>query len=102
MAAMKPKIFPVLLGLSILVCGCVETVSGRKTTGMPFVKDTIEARYERPVEQVCQAAKEVIQRNGVLNYEGTDYGLTNAVDNIARVIEGRVNQRRVWVRVYQL
>jgi len=92
---MKTKIFPGLLGALVIVTGCVNTVSGRKTAGMPFIKDSIEGRYERSVDQVFEAAKEVIKFHGTLINESILHTETNQV----KTVEGKVNQRTVWVRV---
>lgn len=89
---MKAMIFAMAMGL--LAMGCVSTVNERSTAGVPFIKDKIEGRYERPVAQVFQAAKDVVKDNGVLIREGTLYS-TNEV----KFLEGKVNQRSVWVRV---
>lgn len=32
---------------------------------MPFIKDRVEGRYERSVDQVFQAARDVVKKNGV-------------------------------------
>ena len=79
----------------MLVAGCVDTVSGRKTAGVPFIKDTVEGHYERPLNQVYEAAKDVIKFNGTLINESTLHTETNEV----KTVEGKVNQRTVWVRV---
>src|SRR5262250_1130955 len=92
-AAMK-KIFVLLLG-AVLVGGCVGTVTGRKTGGVPFVKDTVEGRYERPLDQVFEAAKEVIKFNGTLVNESILHNETNTV----KTAEGKVSQSTVWIRV---
>lgn len=99
---MKLAIFAVLLSLAVLATGCVETVTGRTTGGVPFVKDTIKSRYQRPMDQVYDAAKEVIQFNGALVREGTLYGQTNVINNMARIVEGKVNERAIWIRVQQI
>jgi len=62
---------------------------------MPFIKDRVEGRYERSVDQVFQAARDVVKKNGVLVNESTLYGETNTV----KTVEGKVDQRNVWVRV---
>ncbi|MGD0614830.1 MAG: hypothetical protein ABSA69_05220, partial [Verrucomicrobiota bacterium] len=98
---MKTKFAAVVLGLVVLAAGCVSTVSGSKTAGVPFVNDTIEARYERPMDEVFKAAKEVISFNGTLLSESTLHGQTNSVNSIAKVAQGKVNQCKVWVRVEQ-
>jgi hypothetical protein len=92
---MKQKLFLIALGAAILSAGCVGTVTGRHTGGVPFVKDTVEGRYERPVDQVFEAAKEVVKFNGTLVNESILHNETNTV----KTVEGKVNQRNVWVRV---
>jgi len=97
---MKTKFFTsvAVLALVAFVVGCVNTVSGRKTAAVPFLKDRVQGRYERPVEEVFTAAKEVIKVNGTLLNESTLHTSTNSV----RVLEGKVNQRSVWVRVEEI
>jgi hypothetical protein len=92
---MKTTIFAILLGVLLTSAGCVSTVNERKTAGVPFIKDRVEGRYERTVDQVAQAAKQVVSSNGVLVNESIIYSQTNSV----KTIEGKVNQRTVWVRV---
>jgi hypothetical protein len=92
---MKTKILVVLLGALIVTAGCVNTVSGRKTGGVPFIKDKVEGRYERSLDEVFKAAKDVIIANGILNNESILHGETNTV----KTAEGKINQRTVWVRV---
>lgn len=87
---------------AVLAAGCVNTVTGNRTAGVPFIKDTIEARYDKPAEPVFQAARAVIAENGTLINEGTLYGQTNALGNVARTIKGKVNERMVYVRVEAL
>jgi len=101
---LKFKIFAGVSALMVaaLVAGCVNTVTGQRTAGVPFIKDTIEERYDKPVEPVFQAARAVIAENGTLINEGTLYGQTNALGNVARTIKGKVNERMVYVRVEAL
>jgi len=82
-------------GAVLIGAGCVHTVTDRTTAGVPFVKDTVEGRYERPLDQVYDAAKDVVKFNGTLVNESILHTETNMV----KTVEGRVNQRRVWVRV---
>ncbi len=97
--AMRTLIFAILLGTAVLAgVGCVNTVSGGKAPGVPFIKDRVEGRYERPLEQVTEAAREVVKYNGTLLKESTLHSETNMV----RTVEGKVNQRTVWVRVEAL
>lgn len=62
------------------------------------MKDTVYGNYEKPLDQVFEAAKEVIRFNGALLNEGIVHNETNMV----KTVTGRVNQRSVWVRVEQL
>ncbi|MDB6068589.1 MAG: hypothetical protein JWR26_4797 [Pedosphaera sp.] len=88
---MKRKILTLALisGLAGLVAGCVDTVDGRSQAGVPFIKDRVEGRYERPSQQVFEAAKKVLAFNGTLTSENT----------INKSLEAKVNQNSVWVRV---
>lgn len=92
---MKTTIFTILAAAVIVSTGCVSTVNDRTTPGIPLVKDKIQGRYERPVDQIFQAAKDVIKENGVLVNESVLYNQSNVV----KTVEGKVNQRSVWVRV---
>jgi hypothetical protein len=92
---MKIKLFVGLLGAVILVAGCVKTVNDRRTAGVPWVKDKVTGHYERPLDQVYDAAKDVVKANGTILNETILHSDTNEV----KTIEGKVNQRNVWVRV---
>jgi hypothetical protein len=92
---MKTKIFAALAGIAIVATGCIGTVSGTKTAAIPFTKDRVEGRYERSVDQVYQASVAVIQNNGVIITEFIPHDTTNVV----RSLQGKVNQRNVWVKV---
>lgn len=60
--------------------------------GVPFVKDTIEARYQRPIPELVLAAQKVLSRTGAL--------VSN--DTINNVVTGRVDTRTVWVKVSEV
>jgi hypothetical protein len=92
---MKTKFLLAVFGATLLVAGCVNTLDGHKKAARPFVKDKIMGQYQRPLEQVFDAAKTVIARNGQMVAETSLHNVTNRV----QTIEGRVNQRSVWVRV---
>lgn len=92
---MRMKIFVALFGALLLVSGCVNTVNDRTAFGVPGVKDSVEGRYERSPEEILRAAKEVIVSKGVLNNEGIIYSPSSQV----RTVEGKVNQRSVWIRI---
>jgi hypothetical protein len=95
---MKTTILAILIGAVLAGAGCVSTVDERKTAGVPFIKDRVEGRYERSVDQVAQAAKQVVTSNGVLINESTLYNQANQT-NTVKTVEGKVNQRTVWVRI---
>jgi len=92
---MKTKIFLAFLGVAIMTTGCIKTVSGTRTAAVPFQKDRVEGRYQRSVDQVYQASVQDIQNNGVLVTEFIPHETTNTV----RALQGRVNQRDVWISV---
>ena len=94
MDAMKTILFAAMLAAGLLVIGCVNTVNDHSTAGMPFTKDRVEGRYPRTVDQVFQAAKDVIKKNGVLVNESILYQT-----NMVKTIEAKVNQCSVYVRV---
>ena len=95
---MKMKILFLLAASLLVTASCVDTVDGRKAGGLPLIKDSMQGRYERPPGQVFEAAKEVVSRMGVLISESRLYDQTNHVTTV----EGKVNQRRVWIRVEAL
>jgi len=94
---MKMKIFAVLAMAAVLIAaiGCVSTVTDRKTAAIPGLKDSFENRYERTVDQAFDAAKAVVSNSGVLSSESILHNQTNQV----KTIEGKVNQRNVWIRI---
>lgn len=79
----------VCASLVVLGSGCVATNDGHTTGGAPWVKDTIDARYPRPVDQVADAVRVVLKRNGKLLVD-------NSVDNS---FKAKVNERTVYVKV---
>jgi hypothetical protein len=96
---MKTNFFAVLLGTAVLTAGCISTVTEEKTwTALPLARDRMEGRYERPVDEVFQAAKDVVSAKGVLLKEGVLHDSANLV----KTVQGKVNQCSVWVRVEQI
>ena len=87
-----------LVALSSAIVGCVNTVSGKKTAGVPWVNDRSDAKYERSLDQVFNATRDVLIRNGTVTSAGTLYNQTNDV----RVIEGQVKQETIYVRIEAL
>jgi len=93
---MKKLVVAIALVVAVLAgAGCYKTKEGRYRAGMPFSKDTIESRYERPVDQVYQAAKATLEFNGALNSESS----SATGDTAARTLTGKVNNRSLWVQV---
>lgn len=73
----------------IAVSGCYKTQEGRRRAGLPGIHDTIESRYERPVEQVYESARATLAFNGRITQQ----------NDPARILEAKVNNRTVWIRV---
>ena len=97
MAAMKTKMLVGAMGLVVVLTafnGCVSTVTDEKKAAVPWGKDKVTGQYDRPVEQVFQAAKDVVKSMGTLIKEGTAYGTGGE----AKIIEAKVNQSSVWIR----
>jgi len=95
MARMKTKFLAGILGTLIIGAGCVGTVNDRTTVADPFVNDKLENRYERSQDQAYSASVDVIKTMGAVERETIISPGTNQV----KAIEGRVNTRKVWVRV---
>ncbi|MGH7976021.1 MAG: DUF3568 family protein [Limisphaerales bacterium] len=92
---MKIKILMALLGAALVTAGCVSTVTDTQTVGVPLVRDSVQARYQRSLDDVYRAAVTVVNNNGVVTTEFIPHDSTNAV----RSLEGKLNQGKVWVRV---
>ena len=82
-----------LVGLLLTtLTGCVGTEDGHSKPGVPFTKDTITSRYEKPAPNLVAVARVVLNRNGKLLHD-------DAVNN---ALEARINQRDVWVKITDL
>jgi hypothetical protein len=92
---MKNLIFAVLAGATILATGCVKTVTDTSSFAVTWGKDSVAGRYQRTLDQVYKASMTVVINNGVIINEYIPHDSTNAV----RSLLGRVNDRKVWVRV---
>jgi len=95
---MNKIFFAVLAGAAVIATGCVHTVSDTSTFAVSYGKDSVSGRYQRDLDTVYKASVAVIQNNGVLLTEYIPHDNTNAV----RSLEGRVNDRKVWIRVEQV
>ena len=82
-------------GAAIVTTGCVSTVSDTHAFATTWSQDMVSGRYNRSVEQVYQAAVSVVSTDGALVTEYIPHDNTNNV----RSLEGRVNDRSVWMRV---
>jgi hypothetical protein len=80
-----------LFAIIVLVAatGCGQTVSGTRKASIPLVKNTIESRYQRPVDEIFRAARSVLELHGTLTGENT----------INASLEAQVDNRFVYVRV---
>ena len=96
---MKIKIFAFLgcLLVALAASGCYKKVSGGARFGVPFAKDKVYGLYEKPMEVVVTAAKQVMTENGgVINSESTyNEGSTNMV----RTLVGRYAQRNIYIKI---
>ena len=92
---MKMKIFAAFAGIVVAATGCINTVSGTKTPAIWLGRDSMQGRYERPMDQVYQAAIAAIKVDGTLITEYIPHDTTNATLSFY----GKVNERNVWVRV---
>jgi len=87
---MKTKLLALgVCGLALALAGCVSTLDGRHTAAVPLVSDTVEARYERPLDDVWTAAIDTLTYNGIIK-----------VANITtHTLEAVVNTRHVWLHL---
>ncbi len=95
---MKKMLFG-FLGAAVLAVagtGCITTVDGHKSAGVPFRKDSIVSRYQIPVAQVFDAAKEVLagEKGGL--------GVLQAENRINNSLVAKVNTRMVYVKVTEV
>ena len=74
MAPMTFRLFLLCIASSLAAVsvGCISTPQG-KQFGLPGVRDTVVSRYERPMDQVLNSAREVLSRTGTLT--GDDLSL---------------------------
>src|ERR1700748_2691677 len=92
---MKITIFAAFAVATLIAAGCASTVANTDTFATTWSQDSVAGRYKRTVDQVYQASVAVVNQNGVVSTEYIPHDTTNTV----RSLEGRVNDRKVWVRV---
>ena len=68
--------------------GCISTPQG-KQFGVPGIRDTVVSRYERPLDQVLNSAREVLSRTGTLTGD----------DVVNNAVSAKIDNRSVWVKV---
>lgn len=87
---MKQKFFAFFLiaALTTALTGCVKTADGHMKAGVPFAKDKIYSRYQRSPEQIIQAARTVLSKNGQIQND----------DTANRSLKGKVDSRTVWIK----
>ena len=86
---MKSFLSGAICASAVLFAGCINTIDGRQTVGMPLVKDSISARYDRTPLDIWAAAKDVLKYNGTLFSE----------DTLRSTLEASVDTKTVWVKV---
>jgi hypothetical protein len=88
---MKTNFLALLAAVALLplLSGCVNTVDGHSKAGVPFRKDRIQSRYERPVNQIFESAKTVLN----------DFGKLEAENRINHSLVAKVDTRTVVIRV---
>jgi hypothetical protein len=91
---MKKNLFVLLIAACLAACstGCVSTLDGHSKMAVPFGKDKITSRYERPVDQIFASSKKVLALMGTLYGENT----------ITKVLEAKVDTRTIWVKVTEI
>ena len=95
---MKKLLFG-LLGAAVLAgggTGCITTVDGHKSAGVPLRKDRIVSRYQIQVAQVFEAAKEVLagEKGGL--------GVLQSENRVNNSLVAKVNNRMVYVKVSEV
>lgn len=93
------KMFFGFIGAAVLAiagAGCISTVDGHKSAGVPFRKDRIVSRYQIPVESVFVAAKEVLAA------EKGGLGVLQSENRVNNSLVAKVDTRMVYVRITEV
>ena len=85
----------VLAGVALFVAGCVGTVTQDKPGNLPAYRDRVENRFNRPANQVFEAAKRAFNSYGTITRES----ISPPGPNQLCFIEGTMNQYGVWIRI---
>lgn len=91
---MKLKWLACLLLCAVLplATGCRSDVSGHNRFAVPFVKDTIESKYNRSIDKVAVATRETLAFNGTVTSD----------DAVTRTMQAQINNRRVYVKLEEI
>ena len=85
----------VLFGLVTVLAfsnvGCINTPVGNKF-GVPVSRDKIISRYERPLDQILNSAREVLSRVGTITND----------DIITKTLTAKVDKRTIYVTVKEV
>jgi hypothetical protein len=93
---MSPMTFRLILlcvasSMAAISVGCISTPQG-KQFGVPGVRDTVVSRYERPLAQVINSAREVLSRTGSITGD----------DVVNNAVSAKIDNRSVWVTVAEV
>ena len=77
--------------LAAISVGCISTPQG-KQFGVPGMRDTVVSRYERPLDQVINSAREVLSRTGSITGD----------DVVNNEVSAKIDNRSVWVTVSEV
>jgi hypothetical protein len=93
---MKKLLFSLLAVLAVGSTGCISTVDGHRSGGVPFRKDRIVSRYQIPVAQIIDAAKEVLagEKGGL--------GVLQSENRVNNSLVAKVNTRMVYLKVTEV
>ena len=93
MARMTFRLFLLCVASSLaaISVGCISTPQG-KQFGVPGVRDTVVSRYERPLDQVINSAREVLSRTGSITGD----------DVVNNAVSAKIDNRSVWVTVSEV
>ena len=81
-------LFGLITVLAFSNVGCINTPVGNKF-GVPVSRDKIISRYERPLDQILNSAREVLSRVGTITND----------DIITKTLTAKVDKRTVYVTV---
>ena len=84
-------LFCVASSMAAISVGCISTPQG-KQFGVPGVRDTVVSRYERPLDQVINSAREVLSRAGSITGD----------DVVNNAVSAKIDNRSVWVTVAEV